>query len=78
MLQVFQIKWSNWLEGGESSEGAQSTQSSGSSSIRHRSEDELKIIRLKEAIRQQDEYYSACLAYQKMLFQVSWVILLQL
>jgi hypothetical protein len=40
---------------------AHSTQSSGSSFVYHRSKDELKIIRLKEAMRQQEEYYSAYL-----------------
>jgi hypothetical protein len=43
---------------------AHSTQSSGSSFVYHRSKDELKIIRLKEAMRQQEEYYSAYLAQQ--------------
>jgi hypothetical protein len=41
---------------------AQSSQSLESSSIRHCSKDELEIIRLKEAMRQWDEYYAACFA----------------
>jgi hypothetical protein len=41
---------------------ALSSQSSSISSVRHRSEDELEIIRLKEAMRQRDEYYAACFA----------------
>jgi hypothetical protein len=39
------VKWSNWLEGGQSS----------------KLRDELEIIRLKEAMRQRDEYYLICL-----------------
>jgi hypothetical protein len=45
-----------------SQKAAQSSQSSKSSSIHHRSEDELEIIRLKEAIRRRDEYYVAYFA----------------
>jgi hypothetical protein len=45
-----------------SQKAAQSSQSSESSSIHHRSEDELEIIRLKEAIRRRDEYYVAYFA----------------
>jgi hypothetical protein len=41
---------------------AQSSQNLGSSSVHRRLVDELEIIRLKEAMRQQDEYYCACLA----------------
>jgi hypothetical protein len=51
---------------------AQSSQSSGSSSVRcRRSEDELEIIRLKEAMRQRDEYYAACFAQWQAMLQVS-------
>jgi hypothetical protein len=50
---------------------APSSQSSSISSIRRRSEDELKIIRLKEAMRQRDEYYAACFAQQQVMLQVS-------
>jgi hypothetical protein len=41
---------------------AQSSQSSGSSFIPHRSEERLKIEMLKENMRQRDEYYSQALA----------------
>jgi hypothetical protein len=41
---------------------AQPSQSLGSSSTRRRLEDEHEIFRLKDAMRQRDEYYSACLA----------------
>jgi hypothetical protein len=47
---------------------AQSSQSSVSSSVHHCSEDELEIIRLKETMRQRDEYYSAYLAQQQAMF----------
>jgi hypothetical protein len=50
---------------------ALSSQSSGTSSVRRRSEDELEIIRLKEAMRQRDEYYAACFAQQQAMLQVS-------
>jgi hypothetical protein len=51
---------------------ALSSQSSAStSSVRRRSEDELEIIRLKETIRQRDEYYAACFAQQQVMLQVS-------
>jgi hypothetical protein len=43
---------------------AQSSQSSGSRSIRRHSEDELEIIRLREVMTQRDEYYSTSLAQQ--------------
>jgi hypothetical protein len=57
---------------------ALSSQSSSTSSIHRRSEDELNIIRLKEAMRQRDEYYATCFAQQQAMLQVSWVISLQL
>jgi hypothetical protein len=47
-----------------SQKAVQSSQSSGSSSVCRRSEDELEIIRLKEAMRQRDEYYVICFAQQ--------------
>jgi hypothetical protein len=50
---------------------ALSSQSSSISSVRRRSEDELEIIRLKEAMRQRDEYYAACFAQQQAMLQVS-------
>jgi hypothetical protein len=44
------------------------SQSSGSSSVhRRRSEDELEIIRLKEAMRQRDEYYTTCFAQLQVM-----------
>jgi hypothetical protein len=61
-----------------SQKAAQSSQTSGNSSICCCSKDELKIIRLKEAMRQRDEYYCACLAQQQAMLQISWVISLQL
>jgi hypothetical protein len=56
----------------------QSSQSSGTSSVCHSSEDELEIIRLKEVMRQRDEYYSGCLAQQQPILQISCMISLQL
>jgi hypothetical protein len=50
---------------------AQSTHSSGNSSVRRHSEDELKIIRLKEAMRKRDKYNSACLGQQQAMLVVS-------
>jgi predicted oxidoreductase (fatty acid repression mutant protein) len=50
---------------------ALSSHSSGTSSVRRRSEDELEIIRLKEAMRQRDEYFAACFAQQQAMLQVS-------
>jgi hypothetical protein len=50
---------------------ALSSHSSGTSSARRRSEDELEIIRLKEAMRQRDEYFAACFAQQQAMLQVS-------
>jgi hypothetical protein len=46
---------------------AQLSQSSASSSIRRRSEDQLEIIRLKEAMRQRGKYYVACFAQQQAM-----------
>ncbi|KAL5198026.1 hypothetical protein ABZP36_001538 [Zizania latifolia] len=48
----------------------QSSQSSGVSSTRRRSEEELEIIRLKEALRQRDEYYGAYLTQQTAMLQI--------
>jgi hypothetical protein len=45
-----------------SHKAAQSSQGSRSSSVHHRSKDQVKIIRLKEAMRHRDEYYAACFA----------------
>jgi hypothetical protein len=50
---------------------AQSTHSSGNSSVRRHSEDELKIIRLKEAMRKRDKYNPACLGQQQAMLVVS-------
>jgi hypothetical protein len=50
---------------------ALSSQSSGTSFVRRRSEDELEIIRMKEAMRQRDEYYAACFAQRQAMLQVS-------
>jgi hypothetical protein len=50
---------------------ALSSQSSSTSSVRHRSEDELEIIWLKEAMRQWDEYYAACFVQQQAMLQVN-------
>jgi hypothetical protein len=50
-----------------SQKAAQSSQSSRSTSVRHRSEDELEIIRLKEVMRQRDEYYTAWFAQQQVM-----------
>jgi hypothetical protein len=50
---------------------ALSSQNSSTSSVRRRSEDELEIIRLKEAMRQRDEYYAACFAQQQVKLLLS-------
>jgi hypothetical protein len=49
----------------------QSSQSSGSSFIPRRSEEQHKIELLKETLRQQDKYYSQALVQQQTMLQVS-------
>lgn len=53
------------------SKSTQSSQSSGVSSVRRRTENELEVIRLREQMKQRDEYYAACLAQQQAMLQVS-------
>jgi hypothetical protein len=48
-----------------------SSHSAGTSSVRRCSGDELEIIRLKEAMRQRDEYFAACFVQQQAMLQVS-------
>ena len=51
---------------------AQSSQSSGSvSSSLRRSDEQLEILRLREALKQRDDYYASYLAEQHAMLQVS-------
>jgi hypothetical protein len=52
----------------------QSSQSSESTFVPRRSEEQLKIEMLKDALRQWDDYYAQALAQRQVMLQISWAI----